>query len=88
MFEGTYSSCRFNEEIWLRPDNERASFVGCRLKNADLTFSAMEWADFSKADLEGAVFDEGLGITTGWMRGREGRLCFARSEERRMEYFC
>ncbi len=61
VFEGTYSSCRFNEEIWLRPDNERASFVGCRLKNADLTFSAMEWADFSKADLEGAVFDEGHG---------------------------
>ncbi len=59
VFEGTYSSCRFNEEIWLRPDNEWASFAGCGLKNADFTFSAVECADFSNADVEGALFDEG-----------------------------
>lgn len=58
VFEGTYSSCRFNDNLWRRPDNEWPSFVGCRLKNADFTFSAMECADFSDADLEGAVFHE------------------------------
>ena len=58
VFEGTYSSCRFNDDLWRRPDNEWASLSGCRLKNADFRFSAMECADFTEADLEGAVFHE------------------------------
>lgn len=58
VLEGTYSSCRFNDDLWRRPDNEWASFANCRLKNADLKFSAMECADFEGADLEGAVFND------------------------------
>lgn len=58
VFEGTYSSCRFNDDLWRRPDNEWADFTGCRLKYADFRFSAIECADFTEADLEGAMFQE------------------------------
>lgn len=59
VFDGTYSSCKFHDDIWRRPDNEWASFIGCCLKNADFRFSAIECADFSEADLEGAIFNDG-----------------------------
>lgn len=42
----------------MRPDLEPASFKDCCLKNADFTFSAIECADFSGADMEGAVFND------------------------------
>lgn len=58
VFEGAYSSCKINDQLWLRPDNEWASFTGCCLKSADFSFSAIECADFTGADLEGAIFND------------------------------
>ncbi len=58
VFEGAYSACKINGDVWRRPDNEWASFVRCRLGGADFRFSAIECADFTGADLEGAVFSD------------------------------
>ena len=58
VLEGTRSSCKINGDSWGRPDLEPASFKDCCLKNADFTFSAIECADFSGADMEGAVFND------------------------------
>lgn len=55
---GAHSVSKINGELWLRPDNERVSFMGCRMRQADCRFSAMEEADFGGADLEETVFNE------------------------------
>lgn len=58
ILTGAHSVSRVNGELWVRPDNERVSFAGCRLRQADCRFSAMEAADFRGADLEDAVFND------------------------------
>lgn len=58
VLEGAYSDCRISYDLWLRPDNEWASFTGCCLRGTDFTCSDIECADFTGADMEGAVFQE------------------------------
>lgn len=58
-FEGAYSACEINDGLWLRPDNERASFLGANLKYVDFTFSSIECADFSGAVMDGAIMNDG-----------------------------
>ncbi len=58
VLTGAHSVCMINDSTWTRPDCEWASFGGCVLREADLTFSAMEGADFRGADLDGAVLNE------------------------------
>ena len=58
VFTMAYSMCRANEDVWRKPDYHRASFAGCKLKNADFTFTRIEAADFSGADLEGCQFND------------------------------
>lgn len=57
VLTGAHSVCKINDSTWIRPDREWVSFAGCRLQQADFTFSAMEEADFRDADLDGAVMN-------------------------------
>ncbi len=57
VFITAYSICRVNEDVWRKPDYHWASFAGCKLKNADFTFTKIAEADFSGADLEGCQFN-------------------------------
>ncbi len=57
VLAGAHSVCKINDSTWIRPDREWVSFVGCGLHQANLTFSAMEEADFRGADLTGAMMN-------------------------------
>lgn len=55
---GAYSTSKINGDLWMRPDNIRASFLEADLRNADFNFSAIECADFTDAAMGGTLFHE------------------------------
>lgn len=58
VLEGAYSVSDINRDLWMRPDNLRASFAGADLRNADFTFSAIDHADFTGAAMDGVLMND------------------------------
>lgn len=58
VLESAYSVSVINDDLWMRPDNLRASFAGADLRNADFTFSAIDHADFTGAVMDGVLLND------------------------------